>query len=259
MSPTPPFVRTTLDFEEVASTSDLARQLAADAPHELPLLVRARRQTRGRGRGSNAWWSDEGSLLFSLLLDPARHGLRPEHEPRLALVTALAAVEAIAPHLPDPGVLGIRWPNDVEAGGLKLGGILPERVETGRGPRLVIGVGLNLSTRLDAAPAAVRAMATSVEALRGRPLPPDDAGRVLIDLLAHLAEGLEALGRDDPALAARWDRLDTLRGVPVRIDLGPRLVEGSGAGIDDRGGLRLRTAEGPLTLFGGRVLRDPAP
>ena len=58
--------------------------------------------------------------------------------------------------------LGIRWPNDMQVGRSKLGGILPERVETERGRRLLIGVGLNVTTDLDAMPAEVRGMATSL-------------------------------------------------------------------------------------------------
>ena len=46
--------------------------------------------------------------------------------------------------------LGIRWPNDLEADGRKLGGILPERLETPHGRRVLIGIGLNVQTNLAA-------------------------------------------------------------------------------------------------------------
>src|SRR5437763_624333 len=140
-----PFVRAVIRREVVESTNDLARDLAVSGPADLPLAVLAARQTRGRGRGAHAWWSDAGSLTFSILLDPAAHGLDAAHEPRLALAAAVAIVEAIAGEVP-AGALGIRWPNDVEAGGRKLAGILPERVATASGPRLVIGIGLNVLT-----------------------------------------------------------------------------------------------------------------
>src|SRR5690349_13568833 len=105
-----PFFRTRIDREVVTSTSDLARELVVEGRSPLPLLVRAARQTRGRGRGQNAWWSDAGSLTFTIALDPAEHALRPEHEPRLALATAVAVVGAIEPLLPGRAP-GIRWPN----------------------------------------------------------------------------------------------------------------------------------------------------
>ncbi len=243
-------VRTSIRREQVSSTSDLARELVNgdDPAHPLPLLVRADRQTRGRGRGTNAWWSGPGSLTFTLAIDPRAHGLRPAHEPRLALAAAVAVVEAVGPGVP----LGVRWPNDIEAGGRKVGGILPERVETPRGPRLLIGIGLNVRTLLADAPADVRALAATLSDW-GDPRTPDE---ILADFLIRFAAVVPRLAADDPALAARWAELDTLRDRPVRVDLGPRVVTGVGRGIDPDGALILATAAGPLRLLGGRVLRD---
>ncbi|MBX6312761.1 MAG: biotin--[acetyl-CoA-carboxylase] ligase [Isosphaeraceae bacterium] len=250
-----PFVRTVIHREVVGSTSDLARELVQAGGVELPLLGRADRQTAGRGRGSNSWWSDEGSLLFTLALDPRAHGLRTEHEPRLALAAAVAVIEALEEAGSVPaGMLGLRWPNDIEAAGRKLGGLLPERVETDAGPRLLLGIGLNVATRLEAAPEPIRRMATSVAALAGRS--EIEATMLLGPILARLEGVISRLARDDPGLVAQWNALDTLAGGPVRVDLGGRLITGLGQGIDPRGGLILATEGGLLHLYGGRVLRE---
>jgi BirA family biotin operon repressor/biotin-[acetyl-CoA-carboxylase] ligase len=239
----------------VDSTSDLARQLIDTSSAPLPLVVCADRQTRGRGRGTNLWWSDEGSLTFTIALDPAAHALRPEHEPRLALATAVAIVDAISPAgLTEP--LGIRWPNDIEAGGRKLGGILPERAVTPLGPRILIGVGLNVATDLNDAPPEVRHMATSLWELRDIANPPDEVDHLLYAILDRFPVAMEQLAQDDPALAARWRALDRLRDQTLRVDLGPRIVAGLGRGIDREGALCLASDEGPVRLFGGRVLRS---
>src|SRR5207237_728418 len=103
------------------------------------------------------WWSDGGSLTFTIALDPSAHGLRSEHEPRLALATAVAIIDAIASWGLSE-VPGIRWPNDIEVGGRKLGGILPERLDTPMGPRLLIGIGVNVASQMADAPEAVRRM-----------------------------------------------------------------------------------------------------
>jgi BirA family biotin operon repressor/biotin-[acetyl-CoA-carboxylase] ligase len=244
-----------LEFDCLDSTSDHARQLVVAEDPELPLVVRTARQIQGRGRGSHAWWSDAGSLTFTIALDPRAHGLRPDHEPRLALAAAVAIVEAIGTY--GAGLkLGIRWPNDIEVQGRKLGGILPERVETDRGPRLLIGIGLNVLTRLVDAPAEVRRMAVSLAEL----VPQVFDRAILSGLLATILdrwEGIvERLARDDPTLAERWDQLDTLRGQWIRVDLGPQLVEGWGRGIDAGGALRLEVAGQIQPIFGGQVLRD---
>jgi BirA family transcriptional regulator, biotin operon repressor / biotin---[acetyl-CoA-carboxylase] ligase len=250
-----PFIRTLIEREVVASTSDLARDLVVSGEIELPAAIWARRQTSGRGRGTHDWWSDAGSLTFTIALDPAAHGLRADHEPRLALATAVAIIDTLesvgVSHLP-----GIRWPNDIEAANRKLGGILPERLETPHGPRLLIGIGLNVSSRLVDAPAEVRKLAISLADLRPGPAPPIDFDRLLRALLARFATVIDQLARDDASLAGRWNLLDTLRDQWVRVDLGPEVVTGLGRGIDQDGALCLATDEGMIRLFGGQVLRD---
>jgi BirA family biotin operon repressor/biotin-[acetyl-CoA-carboxylase] ligase len=247
-----PFVRTLIERDEIASTNDLARELALGDESALPLVIRASRQTRGRGRGSNTWWSDDGSLTFTLLIDPRVHDLGIEHEPKLALAMAVAIVEAIDaldPHAP----VGIRWPNDVEISGRKVGGILPERVETPLGPRLLVGVGLNVTTDLSQAPTRVRGMAVALHEVCARPVEARDLfhaileafGRVIVRLACH-----------DAGLAARWDELDQLRGGWVKIDQGPRTVTGVGRGIDPDGALCLESNGELLRVFGGQVLRQ---
>lgn len=251
-----PFVRAVVHREETASTSDLARALVLSGETALPLLVRADRQTRGRGRGANGWWSDAGSLTFTIAIGPEAHGLTISHEPRLALAAAVAVVGAVSPFMPPTETLGIRWPNDVEAGGRKLAGILPERVETGLGLRLLIGIGLNVGTRLDDAPPEVRRLAASLAGFAAPGSDGPDPDRLLATILEQIEAVLPRLAGDDPSLAARWSELDTLRRQSVRVDLGPRVVAGIGRGIDADGALCLETAGETRRIYGGRVLRE---
>jgi BirA family biotin operon repressor/biotin-[acetyl-CoA-carboxylase] ligase len=253
--PTWPFVRTLIAVEEVDSTSDHAAGLVREGIVALPMAVWARRQTRGRGRGSHSWWSDAGSLLFTLALDPSAHGLAVESEPRLALAAAVAIIDALHELGLGGSSVGIRWPNDLEADGRKLGGLLPERVETPEGHRVLIGVGLNVLTDLNAAPADVRAMATSLAAISARPLEEPVFPRLLAAILGQFATVLARLVDADPELADRWSRLDLLRDRWVRVDVGTRIVAGRGRGIDPEGALCLDDGRQRLRLFGGQVLR----
>lgn len=250
------FVKTWLRRDVVGSTSDLARELVVETGAECPLLVTAARQTRGRGRGRHSWWSDAGSLTFTIAIDPLAHGLRAEHEPKLALATAVAVIDALTPWLPR-GSAGIRWPNDIEVGGRKLGGLLPERVETPRGIRLLVGIGLNVLTRIDQAPLEIQRMATSLSELAPNSLGPDGLDAVLAAVLVEFESVLTRLAQDDPGLAARWRGLDTLRDRAVRLDLGPRIVRGFARGIEPSGALRVETGSETIEVFGGQVLRDP--
>ena len=115
--------------ERCGSTNDLALQSRA------PLLIAAEEQTAGRGRRGRRWHSALGaSITFSL----ARRISRPTRElPALSLVAGVAVARALR-------ALGVpvrlKWPNDLEVEGAKLGGIL---VETRGGSHAVIGIGVN--------------------------------------------------------------------------------------------------------------------
>ena len=253
-----PFVRTIEHHPEVASTNDLARERLADPGVALPLLIRADRQTAGRGRGGNSWWSAEGSLILTLGIDPAVHRLRAEHEPCVALTVATAVVGVVEEILggPSPRDLGIRWPNDVEAGGRKFCGLLTERIETPTGPRLAVGVGINVNNDMSRAPEGVRAMAVSLAEIVRRP--GLDLEFVTAALLRQAEACLDALADDDRVLPAAWARLDLLRDAPIRVDLGDRVADGIARGILPDGSLRFENEGRIVNLRGGRILREGA-
>jgi BirA family biotin operon repressor/biotin-[acetyl-CoA-carboxylase] ligase len=197
-------------------------------------------------------------LTFTIAIDPAAHGLAPLYEPKLALATAVAVIDALAELGLCRTAIGIRWPNDLEAGGLKLGGILPERIETAHGNRLLLGIGLNVRTNLALAPPDVRAMATSLAALEPGQLDAEVLERLLGTILKRFEAVLGGLAAGDVALAARWNQLDTLRDRWVRVDQGTTVVAGWGKGIDPDGAFCLDDGRQQIRLFGGRVIRARA-
>lgn len=111
-------------FDSVPSTQDLAR---ARLEH-LPVLVVAAAQTEGRGRTGSTWKTAPRAFAASYAF---RH--EPGEERPLSLMAGIAATRFI----PD---VKLKWPNDVQRSGQKLGGILVERT----GDETVVGFGLNL-------------------------------------------------------------------------------------------------------------------
>jgi BirA family biotin operon repressor/biotin-[acetyl-CoA-carboxylase] ligase len=230
--------------------------MASQGVKELPLLIWANKQTQGRGRNGNLWWSDEGSLTFTLVLDPIAHGLSPDQEPRLALTAAVATIEAIGIlGLANVGI-GIRWPNDIEVNGRKLAGILPERVDTKFGHRLLIGVGVNVLSQLEQAPLEIQRVATSLSTLGPELLNCSFIARFLAATLERFEDALRRLVVDDPRLVAEWNRLNLLRDQIVRVVLGPKTVSGRVQGIDTQGALILHDGQQQRHLLGGQVLRS---
>jgi BirA family biotin operon repressor/biotin-[acetyl-CoA-carboxylase] ligase len=227
------------------STQDRATALAA-AGERGPMLVLADRQTAGRGRGANRWWTGPGSLAFSLLVDPRDWGMAGEAVPARSLAAGVAVVTAVRPAL-YPHNVGLHWPNDVFVAGRKLSGILIDVLADGRH---VLGVGLNVNNRLDDAPADVRARATSMIDLTGRR---HDRTSVLAAVLDELIHVLSQTGDDAVPLGAQFQELCLQTGELLEVVAGGRSVVGRCLGIAPDGALLLETDAGVRQLYSGVV------
>lgn len=121
----------TLDSCE--STNDLVRSLG-EAGHAHGTWLRARQQTRGRGRHGRTWISQTGNLFLSVLV----RDVPVANWSWVPLAAAVAAARVF-----NHADLKIKWPNDLWMKGAKFGGVLCEGV-SGQNPFLVVGIGLNL-------------------------------------------------------------------------------------------------------------------
>jgi BirA family transcriptional regulator, biotin operon repressor / biotin---[acetyl-CoA-carboxylase] ligase len=230
---------------ELASTNDRALRVAASSA-ALPRLIVALRQSLGRGRGANRWWSAEGALTFSLILDGSP--LAPERRPLISLLTGGAVCEAVAAFIPSADVR-LKWPNDIYVAGRKAGGILVE-VPQDAPDRLVVGVGLNVNVSLRDAPADVRERAVALCDVAGGLLPIQEA---LIAILLRIEWDMLRLTGDFDEVLAGWRRRCLLTGRCVTLHDGVRSITGTCLGYDDDGSLLLQTVAGPRRYRSGVV------
>ncbi len=209
-----------LHLRETTSTNDRARALAAGgAPHGT--LVTAGAQSAGRGRQGRTWAAPPGrALLLSLLLR--------DYDPLLPLRAGLAVADIAG------DAARVKWPNDVLVDGRKLAGVLVEARP--RDGWAVLGIGVNVAVDPAELPPDVRARAATL----GRP--PGALEETLAELLRALGERLAE--PPEACLGALRDR-DALRDQRVRWAGG----EGTGAGIDDAGGLLVRLPDGSVTTL----------
>lgn len=231
----------------IGSTNDRAIERAAHGVTAIPLLVVADEQTAGRGRGSKRWWTGPGALAMSLLIEAETVGAELSRSPLVALATAVAVVDAVAPLLPGHEV-GIHWPNDVLAAGRKVGGIL---VEVLPNRRHVIGIGLNTNTTLADAPAELQ---TTAATLRDLTSSEHDPTAILIDLLNRLDREFQRLRLNPAELAARANAICFQRGRTVTLQWGDRTVVGRCQGIGPDGALMLETSAGVERFHSGILL-----
>ncbi len=154
----------------------------------------------------------------------------------LALVAAIALYDAAVQFVP-AARLTVKWPNDLLLSGMKLAGILLERI----GEVVVLGFGVNLASH----PPDLEPPATSLAAVDIDPPTPDAFATALAEAFA----GWLARWREEGLAAIREAWLT--RAHPIGMALVARLADGeevAGAfdGLAEDGALRLRLVDGTL-------------
>lgn len=231
-----------------STSSELARRAAG-----LPDLsfVFADWQQAGRGRRGRQWLSPPAvNLQFSCLKRFAGGyaGLSG-----LSLAAGVAAAQA----LEDCGVPGIslKWPNDLVHDDAKLGGILVELGGEFMGPcHAIIGIGINVHLP-EGVRAALARPCTDLARLRGD-APSRNA--LATALVARLVEALETFDASGFAAFARaWMARDALVERRIRVEGAHGTFDGTAAGVDARGALRVRTPGGTRVIDSAEVTVRP--
>jgi BirA family biotin operon repressor/biotin-[acetyl-CoA-carboxylase] ligase len=273
-------------YQTVTSTMDVARDLAERGAAEGTVAV-ADEQTAGRGRSNHTWYSPPGqSLYLSIILRPP---LTPAQTGWITMLAALAVRDLLlrvegwglgvgdagvglgivrnpqppAPN-PQPSItnyqlpITIKWFNDVLLNDRKVCGILVETSLTGeRIDYAVLGIGLNVNTRFDGAPADVRARATSLfdECQRqDESTPPFDREAIMQRLLERFAERYARLMQTRASPAREYAQYVETLGRDVRIDTGQEIVAGRAVRIADDGALIVLTEAGERRIGFGDII-----
>ena len=226
-------------FETVDSTNSALRSLAEAGEPEGSVLV-ADEQTSGRGRSGRGWFSPRGAgLYFSVLLRP---GLTVGEVAPLPLVVSASVADAAASF---SGVaVGVKWPNDVVAGGRKLGGVLLESLQGASKivEQVIVGVGLNVNLNAVDLPAELSSTAVSLLMLTGRRTP---SRPLLRAVLAGLDEAWGRFEREGPAPSLeRWRALSTTLGTEVEVSGGGETVRGKALDVSPSGALVVELSDG---------------
>lgn len=243
-----PFAGKLCYFPSIGSTSTHAMQQAQSGA-EAGTVYFADEQTAGRGRGGHSWHSAAGTGLYVSIL------LRPQMAPVdllwLSLAAGLAvyqAVEQVAGLQAD-----LRWPNDLLLGGRKFCGILTEmQAEATRVRHAVVGIGINVHQ--DKFPPELQSLATSLRIETGKDWSRQE---LLISLLQSLHREVSLLGSagavDAETIPSRIEGISSwVRGKQVVVG-DPEEFRGTTIGLDARGFLQVRTAEGIRTVLSGGV------
>lgn len=220
-------------IEQVAETDSTneAIRLRALAGEAAGLVIRADRQSAGRGRRGRAWSSPAGNLHASLLL-------RPERSISDAAALGFAAVMAIGDVaealLPATARVQHKWPNDLLVNGRKASGLLLE-AQPGF---LVLGIGVNVAGHPEDTPYP----ATDLVSEGAAALPPQSLLERFLAAFSSLYAVWEAEGF--AALLPGWRRRAAGLGEVIGVRLERETLSGIFRDLGPDGTLRLALSDG---------------
>jgi BirA family biotin operon repressor/biotin-[acetyl-CoA-carboxylase] ligase len=210
-------------LSEVESTNEYVKGILKNAPEGTVVLADV--QTAGKGRKGRNWYSPEGGLWMSVLLDHCDSCLMP-------LTAAVAICEAFK--LYDIR-LGIKWPNDLFLNRKKVAGILTEIVDE----RAILGIGINLN--VERFPSDLTEKASSILVETRKHL---NAQTVYQDLCYSVDKHYHYLKAEKiDELVTKWRDYTIMIGRDVRIELPDRVVMGKVLDIDRQGALIVLRAD----------------
>lgn len=244
-----PLGHTVHNLAVTTSTMDDIERLAIEGAEEGVVVV-ADEQTAGRGRAGRVWNAPPGTaLLCSFLLRPS---LPPDRLSTLPLVAGVAVAEAIEACA--PVTCRLKWPNDIWIEGHKVAGILMKATASGGlTERIILGIGINLSTRPEDLPPT----ATSVLAASGATVPRLRMLEVLIARLqSHYDRFTRYEGRPD---LEEWHQRALFLGERVTMEDGGNTVVGRMCGVDRDGALVLDVGGRIQRVVAGDLSRGPVP
>ena len=242
-------------FREIASTMDMARELAKGGAEEGTIVV-AESQSQGRGRLRREWLSPNGGIYFTVILRPR---ISPIYAPRMNLMASVAVATTIR------RLFGLRaelkWPNDVLIRGRKVCGILAEmEAEMDVINFVNLGIGINANSSIS----QFGEMATSLKDEVGKEIGRKELFRSVVTEILHGVyperdSSVALLPQNDTRRRAQkqalltkadlleeWKSLSTTLNRDVRIVSSGEVIVGQAIDINTNGALIVKGKDGSL-------------
>jgi BirA family biotin operon repressor/biotin-[acetyl-CoA-carboxylase] ligase len=237
-----------LYFHLIASTNDFLKSNAAKLPSGT--VVWANEQTEGRGRFQRKWFSPAGKgLYFSILLKP---DIEQDNIHLLSLMTGLVIKKTLETYAAgfslNPQIIELKWPNDLLIQGKKLAGILVEGTTSAEILRLIVGIGINISSTASDFPPDLRNSAGSlVQFFDGD----WDKRELLKRILLDFEFTWESFNSE--AIIQQYRNASTIWGKPCEVETMEGIISGICKDISDRGELIIETISGEKNIISGTL------
>ncbi|MEE0944205.1 MAG: biotin--[acetyl-CoA-carboxylase] ligase [Clostridia bacterium] len=213
-------------FDTIDSTNRYAKELDANNPQ----LVIADTQTAGRGRLGKSFYSPDGTGIYMSIAVNT-----PSSPDCITIATAVSIATVFRRH--GCRDIGIKWVNDIFYERRKVCGILCENT----GNKIIIGVGINLTTKLFPKDIAEIAGALNLET---------DRNTVIADITAEV---FKTLAMSPAEIISEYKKYLFILGQSIVYTKDGITKKGIATDVNEKGNLIVKTDKGEDILISGEI------
>lgn len=174
-----------IKYKNVKSTQNIANNLAKKGMKEGVVII-TERQSCGRGRNNNNWFSPKGGLWLSIIL-------RPKNKINFTQLFGLIIAYLISSTIKDVTkiITTIKLPNDILINKKKVCGILVDSIFKGNKiDYIIIGIGININFKTKILPKEIISKSTTLRDEYGKKIDLDEFLNKFLDNFNELYQKL---------------------------------------------------------------------
>jgi len=216
-----------------------------------PLIIIANEQTAGRGQGDHKWFSPRNTGIYISFLFKLSTG---SDIGLLPMCTGNSIVESL--NKKTNIKCSLKWPNDIEFKGKKLGGILTENSFLKENVISIIGIGLNVNNKINEFPQELSEKATSLSLICGKDFKTEP---IIMEIATQLTDRISKIknGKGREIAEEYKSFLKHKEGDLISFHHSGKSIRGYFAGINSSGGIILETGTGETKIFySGEISTD---
>lgn len=240
-------------YQTIDSTNKAAHQLIDEqASSASGSVVLSEYQTMGRGRRGKHWVSPFAANLYLSMVWDFDQGASALQGLSLAIGVAVSRA------LKQLNIHGVRlkWPNDIYIENKKLGGILLEMVGDPAGQcTVIIGIGINHAMPQQSGE-GIDQQWTDLTTVSSKAISRNQLAAYIINHCFEVLSDYQQRGFD--YYQDEWQAIDAFQGSPAEVSTVNQSTAGTAVGVDERGALKLKLANGDIkTFIGGELSLRP--
>jgi len=214
-----------------------------------PLLISAVNQTGGKGRGGRKWISVGEDGLYISYLSNIRN---KKSLGFLSIIAGIAVSEAIKEVT--GLILELKWPNDIEFSGLKVGGILIENKIFKDNMYSIIGIGINVNAKIEQIDNSIKNKAASLSDILGRKVDASKLTQKITEYFLHFTNYAER-SQFNEIMLMYLKYLKHKKGDDIRFHYCKNIIQGQFKKINNGGGIVIKLHDGEeKTYFSGEII-----